>query len=288
MAIKALTIAALAASCWSNPIRSSNGTHTTPLLKDFDALGAWFDGVAGIKQTSLTRRQNASIAIVGAGISGLATALMLESVGVHNWEIIEASNRVGGRFRTKFLGNTQEWVEMGPMRLPYRIKYKSDNSTQIYTDHLLTFELADWLNELNHNDPRWRIDFIPWIQHHPNELLARGTKKTSDGRIPTRADIAARAELGAESPSSAEYTITKQKMDAILKDENTIRSIQKDVWRAHKRAMDEQLDDISEQSMMKNIWQVSDNTTDLIWTASDYDVFWDEMHHNSNLAQDGS
>ena len=39
---------------------------------------------------------------------------------------------------------------------------------------------------------------------------------------------------------------------------------------------------------MRLEWKASENVTDAIWTNSDYDVFWDEMHHNSNLAQDGS
>ncbi|KAF1917887.1 hypothetical protein BDU57DRAFT_514362 [Ampelomyces quisqualis] len=39
--------------------------------------------------------------------------------------------------------------------------------------------------------------------------------------------------------------------------------------------------------MMRNLFKASENVTDAIWTASDYDVFWDELVHNSNLAQDG-
>ena len=268
--------------------QKNGGTAQQPLLEDFDALGAWFDGVASINGTSAPRRPNVTIAIVGGGISGLTTALMLESVGVHNWEIIEASERVGGRFRTKFVGGTQEFAEMGPMRLPYNVTYKSDNSTHEYTDHGLTFQLADWLNGLNKNDPRWKVDFIPWIQHHPNELLALGTGRHPDGRVPTRAEIAANPELGKPAPlTTSEYNTTKEKMNRILKDEGTLRSIQKDIWRAHKKAMDEGLDDFSEQAMMRNTFGASENVTDAIWTASDYDVFWDEMVHNSNLGLDG-
>ncbi|KAL1605814.1 hypothetical protein SLS59_002933 [Nothophoma quercina] len=214
---------------------------------------------------------------------------MLESVGVHNWEIIEASERVGGRFRTKFFEGTQEWVEMGPMRLPSSIKYKSDNTTHEYTDHRMTFQLANWLNELNHHDPELQVQFIPWIQHHPNELLARGTKLTDDGRIPTRADIAAWPSLGSATPlASADYDDTKAKMNKILKNEATLRAIQKDIWRTHRQVMDEGFDDFSQQAMMRSVFDATENTTDAIWTASDYDVFWDEMVHNPNLAQDGS
>ena len=289
----ALVVAALSVQAVGKPVQepraeTRNTTNPKPLLQDFDALGAWFDGVASINNTLTSRQNNATIAIVGAGVTGLATALMLDSVGVHNWEIIEASERVGGRFRTIFVGGTQEFAEMGPMRLPYRIRYKSDNSTHEYTDHMMTFQLADWLNELNGNDPKWKVDFIPWIQHHPNELIARGTGRHPDGRVPTRAEIACNSSLGTPPPmTSLEYKDTKMKMNLILKDEKTLRAIQKDIWRAHKKAMDDGLDDWSEQAMMRNVFKASENVTDAIWTATDYDVFWDEMVHNSNLAQDG-
>lgn len=269
--------------------RSNIKDAPKPLLQDFDALGAWFEEVASINHISATHRSNASIAIVGAGISGLATALMLDSVGVHNWEIIEASGRVGGRFRTKYVGNTQEFAEMGPMRLPWNVTYKSDNTTEIYTDHRLVSDLVDWLNELNGNDARWRINFIPWTQHHPNELYARGTKRHPDGRVPTRADIEADPSLGANPiMTSQEYTSTKKKMNDILMDEKTLRQVQRDPWRAHKKAMDQGLDDFSQQSMMRLLWQASENVTDAIWTSTDYDLFWDELHHNSNLELSGS
>lgn len=267
-----------------------------PLLQDFDALGAWFDGVAAIPTVANSTdthpsdsfAKSASIAIVGGGISGLATALMLDSVGVHNWEIIEASDRVGGRFRTKYVGGTQEWAEMGPMRLPYSVTYK-DGETVEYTDHRMVWQLAETLNIMNGNRSEWKIDFIPWIQHHPNELLGLGTGRHSDGSIPTRAEIQEDSSLGKLAPLSTwEYNATKAQMDAILKSKQTLKSIQKDVWRAHKQAMDQGLDDWSEQSLMRHVFHADEDTTDAIWTAGDYDVFWDEMHHNSNLRLDGS
>ncbi|KAL6238777.1 hypothetical protein BDW75DRAFT_251968 [Aspergillus navahoensis] len=279
------------------PKKRSVADTTNPLLKDFDALGAWFDGVAAIKEKTEVHGGVASgpspkdsrIAIVGAGISGLATALMLDSVRVHNWEIIEASNRVGGRFRTRYVAGTDEWAEMGPMRLPYSVTYKDGNETLRYTDHELTFQLAHVLNSMNENDPKWKIDFIPWIQHHPNELIAQGTRRHPDGRIPTRGEIEADPSLkNAPDMTSTEYTDTKNRMDVILKNKDTLKAIQRDVWRAHKTAMDEGLDDWSEQAMMRHIFKASANVTDEIWTDSDYDVFWDELHHNSNLGFDGS
>lgn len=258
-------------------------------LGDFESLGTWFNQVAALQSPDgAAKHPNTKIAIIGGGVSGLSTALMLDSVGIHNWEIIEASGRIGGRFRTVFVGDTEEYAEMGPMRLPYTITYKSDNTTHEYTDHRMTFQLADWLNELNKHDKKLKIDFIPWIQHHPNELLARGTGRLPDGRVPTRADIAKNSSLAKPAPlSSEEYKHTKALMNEILKNETTIRSIQKNIWKEHQIAMDKGLDDWSEQAMMRKVFKASENVTDAIWTASDYDVFWDEMVHNSNLAQDG-
>ncbi|KAI1137530.1 hypothetical protein F5Y05DRAFT_414087 [Hypoxylon sp. FL0543] len=270
-----------------------NAGAQKPLLKNFDALGAWFEGVSSINATTdpnvLERAKNTTIAIVGAGITGLATALMLDSVGVHQWELLEASDQVGGRLRTVYVGGTQEWAEMGPMRLPYRVTYKEDNETIEYSDHAMTFQLAEWLNELNQDDhANLKIEFIPWIQHSPNELLALNTGRHPDGSIPTRADIAANSSLGKPAPlSTQEYKDVKAKMNGILMNEDVLKDIQRDVWRVHARVMEQGLDDISQQSMMRNIWNASVNVTDAIHTATDYDVFWDEMHHNSNLALDG-
>jgi monoamine oxidase len=280
-----------------SPSKRSTTDTNIPLLKDFDSLGTWFDGVAKIKEkvakdggvAAKGSPKNTSIAIVGGGISGLATGLMLDSVGMHNWEIIEASDRVGGRFRTKYVADTQEWAEMGPMRLPYSVTYKSDNETLLYSDHQLTFQMAEILNNMNKNESNWKIDFIPWIQHSPNELIAGGTRRHPDGRIPTRAELEDDPSLkDAPAMTSSEYSNTEKQMDKILKDEATLKSIQKDVWRAHKVAMEQGLDDWSEQAMMRHAFKASENVTDEILTSSDYDVFWDELHHNSNLGLDGS
>lgn len=69
-----LLLAAWATVTLSSPVQhaSSNNDSTTsrPLLQDFDALGAWFDGVAAINHTEVPRRPNVTIAIVGGGVTG--------------------------------------------------------------------------------------------------------------------------------------------------------------------------------------------------------------------------
>ena len=66
-----------------------------------DPYGPWFDGVHYLKSKNNTAsfvagKKDQKIGIVGGGMSGLMTALLLDQVGMHNWEIIESSKRVGG------------------------------------------------------------------------------------------------------------------------------------------------------------------------------------------------
>lgn len=39
-------------------------------------------------------------------MSGLLTSHILQSVGIEDWHIMESSQRVGGRIRTKYLNGT--------------------------------------------------------------------------------------------------------------------------------------------------------------------------------------
>lgn len=87
-----------------------------------DMSGPWFDGVATMASKENTdvyvsEAKSKSIAIVGGGMSGLLTSLLLDSVGIHDWHIIESSGRIGGRIRTKYLAGSKpeeyQYQEMG-------------------------------------------------------------------------------------------------------------------------------------------------------------------------------
>ncbi|KAK0652423.1 flavin-containing amine oxidoreductase [Cercophora newfieldiana] len=138
-----------------------------------DVLGPWFDGVeflevSGVTGVDVAAAKNKSIAIVGAGMSGLMTHLCLAQQGMTNVRLIEAGNRLGGRVRTAYLSGgpfDYSYQEMGPMRLPTTITVGQD--TFNISDHQLVFQLADEMNTLNRHDKALTVDFIPWYETDP-------------------------------------------------------------------------------------------------------------------------
>jgi monoamine oxidase len=77
-----------------------------------DAMGPWFDGVAYLQEKQpedifVASVKSKKFGIIGGGMSGLMTSHLLDSVGIHGWRIIEASNRIGGRVHTSYLNGTK-------------------------------------------------------------------------------------------------------------------------------------------------------------------------------------
>lgn len=62
-----------------------------------------------------------NIGIVGAGISGLYLAMLLDELQIPflTYDILESSERTGGRvFTYRFGGNTKDYYDVGAMRFP--------------------------------------------------------------------------------------------------------------------------------------------------------------------------
>lgn len=102
-----------------------------------------------------------TVGIVGGGIAGLYTALLLKREGV-KFHIFEGTGNVGGRVHTHYFSTEKDqYYEAGAMRIPESVFHK------------ITFSLIDYLNQLSSEDKR--IDLIDYIISMPgNEVYVNG------------------------------------------------------------------------------------------------------------------
>ncbi|CAG8539104.1 24808_t:CDS:2 [Cetraspora pellucida] len=132
-----------------------------------------------------TPTENPRICIIGAGMTGLFSALLLKKVGINDITILEYQNRVGGRVHTHYFTDSSDddrrlYGELGAMRLPY-IQDRPD-----FNQHQLVFDVIDYLNEYNEKDDSDReIKLIPFINRNPNALYYFNNKKTPSNEIMT-------------------------------------------------------------------------------------------------------
>ncbi|KAL2810054.1 flavin-containing amine oxidoreductase-domain containing protein [Aspergillus granulosus] len=257
-----------------------------------DAMGPWFDGVAYMagrepSPAVVSSAKNSSIAIVGGGMSGLMTSLLLDSVGIHNWHIIESSQRVGGRIRTQYLNNTTpeqyQYQEMGPMRFPVSITYSEQNETLEIQDHKMVFQLAATLNMLNAEEhPELRVDFIPFIQNNPNTPASAGGNRLESGRIPSAADVAANPDM-VYSAASQNETLAEEASaayeDYLEHDHLSTKAVADNIFRAHKTAVENGLFHWSEAGYLRYALGYGDNITDYV-TGSGNSPIWGDIYDN--------
>ncbi|PYH87879.1 hypothetical protein BO71DRAFT_489214 [Aspergillus ellipticus CBS 707.79] len=281
-----------------NPIRISAPITRRESIADVaDMMGPWFDGVAYMQakepgQAAVSKAKNSSIAILGGGMSGLMTSRLLSSVGIHNWHIVESSERVGGRIRTRYLNHTRpdqyQYQEMGPMRFPVSITYADTNETLQIQDHRMVFQLADTLNQLNADThPDLHINFIPFIENGPNVPASTGGVRLPNGRIPTVAQVAANASPSYTAPSSNASAVTtaEAQFESYTQSTNinTTRSIAQNMYRAHKAAVEDGFFHWSEAGYLRYALNYNANITDYIAGTTDYPI-WDDFYEDVYFA----
>ncbi|RUS33033.1 amine oxidase [Jimgerdemannia flammicorona] len=142
----------------------------------------------GIHATYIGERTNRPpgdlhVGIIGAGMAGLFSALILKTAGIHV-TVFEVNDRVGGRVNTHYFPSeeTQKWQygEFGAMRLPF------ENA-----EHDLVFKVIDYLNELNKKDhPDRLIDLVEFkmtcdngLTFYNNKMLTNKEADDSPDRI---------------------------------------------------------------------------------------------------------
>ncbi|KAI4752141.1 L-amino acid oxidase-like protein LaoA [Aureobasidium sp. EXF-3400] len=250
-----------------------------------DAMGPWFDGVTYLKEKEpesvfVAQTKSKSVGILGGGMSGLMTAHILDSVGFHDWQIIEASSRIGGRVHTSYLNATKsdqyQYQEMGPMRFPYSLTL--DNETVEINDHKMVFQLADELNKQNQNDPAYHVKFIPWIQSALNDPSST-TKRKSDGTVPGVAEVKENPSLAVNttatySNATAVTAAVEEYEDWLGMDTEKTRLYATNVFKAHKQAVAEGFLDFSESGYLRYKMGQDKNITDQIDSVADNLPSW--------------
>lgn len=241
--------------------------------------------------TFAAEAKSRKIAIVGGGISGLMTSLLLSSVGINDWHIIESSQRAGGRLRTKYLNNTRpdeyQYREMGPMRFPVSVRYPDTNETLDIQDHKMVFQLADVLDDMNGNDSDLAVKFITWIQSSPNTPANSNGFRLENGRVPRKVRIAASSDSSipvtqSEDPEAAElYTEEFEKFVALTN--QSMRNIAQNIYKAHKTAVENDLFHWSEAAYFRYALGADDNITDCV-AGSGNEPLWeyDTVYFSAN------
>ncbi|KAI9497202.1 putative amine oxidase [Zychaea mexicana] len=262
--------------------RSEPYTVSTTLSKrghpEFEDM--YFDAVKYHKrQMSKRSKIHASdksekIGIIGAGMSGLFSGLLLDQAGFHNYEILEANDRLGGRVHTTYFNNsTIAYQEMGPMRFPVSIDYEDGKSLPV-TDHNIVFQMAEELNKMN--DDHYKIEFIKWIQSSDNNLSYRNGVRLSDGRVPTKGQVAANSSLTMVSGTGDLSSAVSEATEEFYTDD-WYKLMSKDLYKAHAKALDEGYDDWSEWAWLHQKSGLSLNATDYATGLSAGNI-WEDLY----------
>lgn len=257
-----------------------------------DTLGAWFDGVKVLKQkqpgmVDVKASKSKQIAIVGAGMSGLMTYLILYQAGFTNITILEADKRLGGRVHTAYLSGgpfDYSYQEMGPMRFP--VDYVDPDSGNKYkiSDTQLVFDLIKEMNKMNQKNSDLRIDLIPWYEDSENGLQYFQGIRMPNGLPPTLKQIQDNSSLSPPYILDAQTKAIDKKLDKSLPGKEFMVEMAKSMYRAHRKWNDGGIDGQpgdrwSEFAYISQFLKASLNTTDMIDNQQDpHGTFWQYMY----------
>lgn len=194
---------------------------------------------------------------------------------------MEASDRIGGRIRTTYFNSTipddYQYQEMGAMRFPVSVTYAGTNNTLPILDHRMVFQLVNALNLMNGEDSSLGIKFINWIHTSANQP-APTSKRRPDGTVPGAAEVAGDPSLQMYSVPSCSK-IAAENADQAYRawigfDRAKLESLARNIFVAHKQAIDDGLFDFSESGYLHHRLKLDLDITDQADSLADLEPSW--------------
>ncbi|KAI9256492.1 hypothetical protein BDA99DRAFT_561940 [Phascolomyces articulosus] len=222
-------------------------------------------------------KKKKKIGIIGAGAAGLFSAYLLEQAGFTNYEILEASDRVGGRIQTVYFDDSAvHYQELGAMRIPYTSKHK--NKILPLKDQAVVFQLAKELDEQNQHNETYRIDFVPWKQSTDNNLVYYNGFRLENGQVPTKGDL--RTMFNSSIPPGDPFDLVYEVNNATEQflSDSWMDSMATDLFEAYRQTIEKGYGEWSEQDWLHNHMNVSLNATEYHLGASRYPELWTNMY----------
>ncbi|KAG5986526.1 hypothetical protein E4U43_005473, partial [Claviceps pusilla] len=219
----------------AKPIPMTHSNH-------FDPLGPWFDGLKFVHQrepsvVDVKAAKAKEIAIVGAGLSGLMTYLILHQSGFTNLTMIEASDRIGGRIHTAYLTggpSNYSYQDLGAMKIPLDYTDPESGNTMNISDFQLVYQLIEEMNRLNADNETLRLDVTPWIEDSDNGLQYFGEFRMPSGLPPTVRQVRENASLSRPEPMDAETTALTRKLNQTLPGRKFMVKMATSMYKAHR------------------------------------------------------
>lgn len=190
-----------------------------------------------------------NVGIVGGGIAGLYTALLLQREG-HRVHIFEGTERIGGRVHTHyFTPDADQYYEAGAMRIP-EIKFQE-----------IFFDLVRYINRLVTDDRRIRL--IRYILTNNNNLVYINRIRPQVTALNTTPSMFGWPDIDPDSQDRTAQDLLQQAVGPLIE-----RLINANDFEAAFRTIVEQFDAFTFRHYCSSVMGWSDSLIDFVETLT--------------------